>query len=228
MQKTKLSQSWQNLLKKEFKKDYFKKIEKFIFEEKKSWKIIYPKSEDIFSALNYTNFDDLKIVIIWQDPYHEPNQAHWLPFSVPIWIKFPPSLKNIFKEIESDIWKPSQNIKDPDKNWVLVNLSKQWVLLLNSVLTVEKWLAWSHSKIWWQIFTDKIIEKISENKEWVVFILWWAYAKSKKKLIDTKKHFVIEWVHPSPLSSYRWFFWWKFFSKTNDILKKNWKREIIW
>jgi uracil-DNA glycosylase len=147
---------------------------------------------------------------------------------VPNQTAFPPSLKNIFKEIESDLWRKSVVIDNPDPEWRLVSWAKQWVLLLNAILSVEATKAASHSKIWWQKFTDEIIKTISREKEWVVFILWGNFAKSKKEIIDTNKHFIIEWVHPSPLSASRWFFWSKPFSKTNEILKKQWKKEINW
>jgi len=224
----KLHHSWLKYLEEEFQKDYMKNIKSFLEQEIKAWKTIYPHPKNIFAALNYTPFDKLKVVILWQDPYHWPNQAHGLSFSVPNETPFPPSLKNIFKEIESDLWRKSSVIDNPDPEWRLVSWAKDWVLLLNAILSVEEQKAASHSKIWWQEFTDKIIKLISEKKENIVFILWWNYAKSKKALIDTNKHFVIEWVHPSPLSASRWFFWSKPFSQTNNFLKSIWKKEINW
>jgi len=164
----------------------------------------------------------VKIVIIGQDPYHWEWQAHWLSFSVPDWLKFPPSLRNIFKEIKLDLGN------EIPKSWNLERWAKQWVLLLNAILTVEASKAASHSKIWWQNFTDKVIETISKEKSWVIFLLWWAFAQNKKYLIDTKKHYILETTHPSPLSAHRWFLWSKHFSKTNQILKSKGKKEIEW
>lgn len=218
----KLEKSRLEVLKDEFEKEYFNKIKTFLLEEIKKWKTIYPKWWDIFNALNSTPFEKIKVVIIWQDPYHGYWQAHGLCFSVPDWTKQPPSLKNIFKEIESDLWIKMSN------NWNLENWAKQWVLLLNSVLTVEKEKAWSHSNIWWQQFTDKIIMEISKRLEWVIFLLWGSYAHSKDILININKHYILKTVHPSPLSAYRWFFGSKHFSKTNEILKKLGKKEINW
>ena len=217
-----LPYSWKNKLKDEFKKPYFKKIEDFLDSEKKAWKIIYPKSENIFNALNKTPFENIKVVIIWQDPYHGENQAHGLCFSVSDWIRQPPSLKNIFKEIYNDLWI------DYPESWNLIRWSEQWVLLLNSILTVEAWKPASHSKLGWQNFTDEIIKIISKEKVWVIFLLWWAFAQKKKSLIDESKHFLLETTHPSPFSAYRWFLGSKCFSKTNIILKSEWKKEINW
>ncbi len=229
MKNIKLDSSWLQYLEKEFSKPYMQEIKSFLEKELKAWKTIYPNTKTIFTALNYTPLNKVKVVIIGQDPYHGENQAHGLSFSVPnSQTKLPPSLKNIFKEIESDLWKPSEALTNPDIDWRLVSWAKQWVLLLNAILTVEASKAASHSKIWWQNFTDEIIKIINKELDWVVFILWGNYAKTKKILIDTNKHFIIEWVHPSPLSASRWFFWSKPFSKTNEILKSQWKKEINW
>lgn len=222
-----LEKSWLKYLKEEFSKPYMINIKSFLETEIKSWKTTYPNPKDIFNALNTTSFENTKVVIIWQDPYHWPNQAHWLCFSVKSWINPPPSLKNIFKEIKSDTWKESLILK----NWIswdLTSLASQWVLLLNSILTVEAWIPASHSKIWWQNFTDKIIETISKEKIWVVFLLWWAYAQSKKKLINSEKHYILEAPHSSPFSVHKWFFWCKHFSKTNEFLRNDGKKEIDW
>ena len=213
-----IKNSWNNILKNEFTKQYFKNIVSFLENEKKAWKTIYPEEKNIFRALELTDFDHVKVVIIWQDPYHQPNQAQWLAFSVPEWVKIPPSLKNIYKEI----WKKEI------KNWNLEAWTKQWVLLLNAILTVEENRPTSHSKIWWETFTDNIITQISEKKENVVFLLWWAFAKSKANLIDKKKHLILETSHPSPLWSFRWFLWSKCFQETNKYLKSKWKKEIKW
>lgn len=213
-----IKNSWKEILKDEFKKNYFKKIEYFLNSEIKKWKIIYPKKENIFNILNSLELKDIKVVIIGQDPYFKKNQAHWLSFSVQKWVKIPPSLKNIFKEI----WK------EDIKNWDLSYLVEQWVFLLNAILTVEAEKPTSHSKIGWEKFTDKIIEMISNNNENVVFLLWWNYAKSKSKLIDKNKHLILETSHPSPLWSYRGFLWSWCFKKTNEYLKEKWKKEINW
>ncbi len=219
----KLNDSWLQILEKEFEKDYMKNIKKFLESEIKAKKIIYPKPQNIFSALDFVDFENLKVVLLWQDPYHGKWQAHWLSFSVPNWIKTPPSLKNIYKEIENDLW-----IKKDYENWNLENWAKQGVLLLNSVLTVEKWKPASHSKINWQKFSDEIIKQISTKKENVVFLLWWAFAQTKKSLIDEEKHLILETTHPSPFSAYRWFLGSKHFSKTNNYLEKHWKKAIVW
>lgn len=218
-----LNNSWLPYLEDEFKKDYFKDIKVFLKKEVTDLKSIYPHPNDIFNALNTTDFDNLKVVILWQDPYHGVNQAHWLSFSVQDWVNPPPSLKNIYKEIETDLW-----VKKDFKNWNLTSWAESWVLLLNAFLTVEASKPASHSKIWWWNFTDKVIETISKEKEWVVFLLWWNFAKQKKSLIDISKHHILEAPHPSPFSAYTGFYWCKHFSKTNDILKNQWKKEINW
>lgn len=213
-----LNNDWEKYLKNELEKEYFKKIEDFLNTQIKLEKTIYPKKEDIFSVFNKLKLKEIKVVIIWQDPYHWEKQAHWLSFSVQKWIKIPPSLRNIFKEI----WK------EGEQNWNLEYLVKQWVFLLNSILTVEKAKPASHSKIWWETFTNMVIKSISKEKKWVIFLLWWAFAQKKKVLIDEKKHYILETTHPSPFSSYRWFLWSNCFIKTNEILKKLWEKEIDW
>ncbi len=227
-----LDKSWLSVLESEFEKDYMKNIKSFLEEEIRLWKTIFPHPKNIFNALNLTKFDDIKVVIIWQDPYHWEWQAHWLSFSVLEWINPPPSLKNIFKEIQSDIYsKTPLSFEERGRGWGNGNLeylSKQWVLLLNSILTVEANKPASHSKIGWQRFTDEIIKEISNKKDWVIFLLWGNFAKQKKDLIDLKKHFVLESAHPSPFSAYNWFFGCKHFSKTNEILRKQKKEEINW
>jgi len=217
-----IENSWKEKLREEFKKEYVNNIKNFLLEEMNLGKIIYPKWQNIFNAFNLTPFDDVKIVILWQDPYHGPGQAHGLCFSVPKWISLPPSLKNIYKELYSDLWINILN------DWCLEKWAKQWVLLINAVLTVEAHKAASHQNIGWHQFTDRVIQILSEEKIWIVFLLWWSFAQSKKKFIDQKKHFILEAPHPSPLSSYRWFFGCKHFSKTNEILKDNWKNIIDW
>jgi len=217
-----LTNSWSKYLNSELEKPYMKNIRSFLEGEIKAWKTIYPDSQNIFNALNTTSIDDVKVVILWQDPYHWVNQAHWLSFSVQEWVKSPPSLKNIFKEIKEDIWTPIP------ESWDLSKWANQGVLLLNSILSVEVSKPASHSKIWWQDFTDEIIKTISKERNGVIFLLWWAYAQNKRELIDSSKHYILEAPHPSPFSAYKWFFWCKHFSKTNEILKKEWKKEIIW
>ena len=218
----KIEESWLEVLKEEFNKNYFKEIKKNLVKDIEVWETIYPPINLIFNAFNHTAFDNVKVVILWQDPYHGKWQAHWLCFSVQDLITPPPSLKNIFKELNSDL-----NINIP-KNWNLEKWADKWVFLLNSILTVKSWQPASHSKIWWEIFTDSVIKTISEKKEGIVFLLWWAYAISKKHLIDTRKHYILETTHPSPFSAHRWFLWSKHFSKTNEILKKLGKEEINW
>lgn len=222
MQKPSIHKSWDKILNNEFNQDYYKKIKEKIVEDINNWKTIYPPLESVFSAFSKTSLDDLKVVILWQDPYHWEWQAHWLSFSVQDWVKPPPSLKNIYKELNDDLW-----IEIP-KSWNLENWTKKWVLLLNAILTVKASLPASHSKIGWETFTNTIIKNISDKKENIIFILWWNFARSKKSLIDLNKHFVIESAHPSPFSAYNWFFWSKPFSKCNEILKKIWKKEIDW
>ncbi len=212
-----IDNNWKNILKNEFKKEYFKQIEENIAKDIKKWITIYPKKEDIFAAFEKTDFNDLKVVILWQDPYHWEWQAQGFCFSVPKWIKLPPSLRNIYKELWID-----------SKNWDLTSWTKQWVFLLNAILTVQAWNPASHSKIWWETFTDNIIKSISDKKDWVIFLLWWAFAQTKEKLIDTNKHYILKTTHPSPFSAYRWFLWSNCFEETNKILKENWKKEIDW
>ena len=223
MSQIKLNSSWLEVLKDEFDKPYFNDIKSFLASDIKAWKTIYPHPENIFNALEYTHFKDVKVVILWQDPYHWPNQAHGLSFSVKDWIMPPPSLRNIYKEIESDTWT-----RKDYNNWNLTSWAKQWVLLLNSILTVEASKPASHSKIWWQNFTDEVINQVSTELSWVVFLLWWNFAKQKRQLIDTGKHYVLEAPHPSPFSANSWFFWSKHFSKVNELLESRWRNKIDW
>lgn len=209
-----MDQSWKNVLKDEFFKPYFSQIKKFLLEEKKAGKIIFPKWSDIFAAFNQTPFDKVKVVILGQDPYHGEGEAHGLCFSVQHGIKQPPSLQNIFKEIESDLW-----ISIP-KTWDLTKRAQQGVFLLNASLTVRKDEANSHKDIGRQQFTDAVIKKLSDQKSGLIFLLWGAYAQSKKVLIDTTKHIVLEAPHPSPLSAHRGFLGCKHFSQVNEVLAK--------
>lgn len=213
--------SWQELIKEEKKKEYFKNLNSFLESETKV-NTIYPEKKNWFKAFDITPFDQVKVVIIGQDPYHGEGQAQGLSFSVPKGIKLPPSLRNIYKEIESDL-----NIKK-DLDGDLTNWAEQGVLLLNSVLTVRAKSAGSHQKKGWEQFTDRVVEVLNEEKENLVFILWGSPAQKKGKAIDRKKHLVLEAPHPSPLSSYRGFFGCQHFSKTNKYLKENAKKSIVW
>lgn len=216
------NESWKSVLKSEFGENYFVSLEKFLNQEYKKNKIIYPDSADIFSALNAVDLEQIKVVILGQDPYHGAGEAHGLSFSVQKGVKIPPSLRNIFKELESDL--SVTNLDSGD----LSGWAKQGVLLLNTVLTVEKDAAHSHRKKGWETLTDKIIHFVSEKNDHVVFILWGKPAQDKIKLIDTNKHLVIQSVHPSPLSSYRGFFGSKPFSQANAWLKQHQKSPINW
>lgn len=213
--------SWSELLKEEFNTPYFKKIEETL-SKAYAEEVVYPPKEDVFSALNLTPFSKVQVVIIGQDPYHGPNQAHGLSFSVKKGIRIPPSLVNIYKELNNDM----KII--PPKYGDLEAWAKQGVLLLNNQLTVLEGQPMSHKDIGWNTFTDKIIELINEKKENVVFILWGSPAQKKAKAVDSKKHHVIKSVHPSPLSSYRGFFGSKPFSQTNNFLESKKIKKINW
>ena len=216
-----IGNDWDLLLKDEYKKEYFTNLKKFLIEEYKS-KTIYPKMSEIFNAFLKTNYEDVKVVILGQDPYHGENEAEGLSFSVKVGIQKPPSLINIFSELKNDLGI------DPPNHGSLVSWAKEGVLLLNSTLTVVKDSPKSHSNKGWEIFTDEVIKLINKKDTPVVFILWGRDARSKKKLITNKKHLIIESAHPSPLSAYRGFFGSKPFSKTNDFLIKNNIKPINW
>ncbi len=215
-----VTKNWDNVLKDEYNKDYFKRLRSFLKKEY-STKICYPKKEEIFNALKYTNYEDVKVVILGQDPYHGENEAHGFCFSVRSTVKRPPSLNNILKELYDDL-------KIVRKENELTSWAEQGVLLLNSVLTVVKDTPLSHRGIGWEEFTDSIIKKINEKDSTVVYILWGSYARSKKYLITNPKHYVIESAHPSPLSANKGFFGSKPFSRTNEILIKNNMKPINW
>lgn len=215
-----LNKSWDIVLKDEFTKPYFKNLGCFVKSEYKN-KIIYPKYKDIFQALRLTDYDDVKVVILGQDPYHGENEAHGLSFSVQQGVPMPPSLRNIFKELYDDLGIKRNNTD-------LTSWAKQGVLLLNSIMTVVKDTPLSHKSKGWEVFTDKIIEELGKREKPVVFIFWGSYARSKKELISGKNHYIIESVHPSPLSAARGFFGSKPFSKTNNFLIKNGIKEIDW
>ena len=184
--------------------------------------VVYPPKEEIFTALKLTDYNDVRVVIIGQDPYHEPNQAHGLAFSVLEGIKLPPSLKNIYKEIESDFGYKMSGTGN------LENWAKQGVLLLNNVLTVKAHEANSHKGRGWEYVTDKLVEKLNEREEMIIFVFWGNNAKSKHKLITNPNHVILTAPHPSPLSAYHGFFGCKHFSKINEILRNNNKKEINW
>ena len=223
-----IDKSWEAFLQQESEKQYFRILSQFLETEYKT-KIIYPKAENIFSAFNFTPFNSIKAVIIGQDPYHGENQAHGLSFSVPVsQKKIPPSLKNIFHEIDSEYPKNKNIIKNNNRTGNLEYLAKQGVFLLNATLTVEAKKAGSHQKKGWEIFTDTVISHISEKHENIIFILWGNFAQKKQILIDTKKHYIISAPHPSPLSAYRGFFGSNCFRQTNDILKQCGIGEINW
>lgn len=219
---TSTKQNWESLLASEKQKKYFSDIMAFLREEKSRGKIIYPAEKNIFNAIKFTPFKNLKVVIIGQDPYHNPGQAHGLSFSVPKNIPKPPSLRNIFKELKNDC-----DIEIPDHG-CLENWAKQGVLLLNAALTVEENKPGSHANIGWQTFTDAIIEKINHHPDQIIYLLWGSYAQKKQDLIDTQKHIILTAPHPSPLSAHRGFLGCKHFSKTNTLLMKSGRTPIDW
>jgi uracil-DNA glycosylase len=216
-----LKEGWKNVLQDEFKENYIRHLKQFLIKEKVNY-TIYPKGEDIFNAFNITPFNNVKVVILGQDPYHGKGQAHGLSFSVPNEVKTPPSLVNIFKEIDRDL-----GIKNYG-NGNLTKWAKQGVLLLNSTLTVRKDEAGSHQNKGWEEFTDKVISTISELKEGVIFLLWGKFAQNKQKLIDKNKHHILISSHPSPLSAYRGFLGCGHFSECNRILKTENMEAINW
>lgn len=219
----KIHPSWKDVLKNEFEKAYFAQLTVHLKTEKMLGKTIFPTGPLIFNAFNTTPFDKVSVVIIGQDPYHNAGQAHGLSFSVPAGIKPPPSLVNIFKEIEKDI-----GIKMPSGYGNLSKWAHQGVLLLNAALTVRAGEPFSHARIGWSEFTDAVIRIISEQKEDVVFLLWGKFAQEKIILIDQNKHHVLKAAHPSPFSADKGFFGCKHFSKTNEILIKNGQPPIDW
>ncbi|WP_316794602.1 uracil-DNA glycosylase [Pedobacter frigoris] len=218
-----LEKSWLDALGDEFEKDYMKQLKSFLLEEKQNGANIYPKGPDIFNALNHTPFDKVEVVILGQDPYHGPGQAHGLSFSVQKGVTVPPSLKNIYKELNDDI----EEFKVPGHG----NLTKwadEGVLLLNATLTVRAHEAGSHQGKGWEIFTDKVISTLSEKRKGLIFLLWGKYAQNKAVLIDETKHTVLKAAHPSPFSAYNGFLGCKHFSKANEILIKQGQKPIDW
>ena len=217
----KITENWFKLLCDEFNKPYFKNLQSFLDDEYSKY-TIYPKVENIFNALNATKYNDVKVVIIGQDPYHEPNQAHGLAFSVENDVKIPPSLQNIYKEINADIGI------DIPKTGNLQSWAKQGVLLLNTVLTVRKGEANSHQNKGWETFTSKVLELLNKREKPIVFLLWGNSAKKLGNIITNKNHFILTASHPSPLSAFNGFFGCKHFSKTNEFLKQIGEKEINW
>jgi uracil-DNA glycosylase len=217
-----LEESWQPILGSEFEKPYMRDLRAFLRHEKDQKKVIYPKSANVFESFRLTPLPTLKVVILGQDPYHGPNQAHGLCFSVQPGVRLPPSLVNIYKELQADLQIP------PSSNGCLVNWAKQGVLLLNSVLTVEAGRAASHQGRGWEQFTDKVINVINEGMSGVVFLLWGAYAQRKGQFIHSDKHCVLKAAHPSPFSAHQGFLGCRHFSATNQYLEKNGKIPIDW
>ena len=215
-----INKKWDTLLKEEFKKTYFKNLGIFVKNEYKN-KTIYPEYKNIFNALRLTDYDEVKVVILGQDPYHGKNEAHGLSFSVRKGVKTPPSLQNIFKELYNDLGIKKQTTD-------LTPWAKQGVFLINAILTVVKDTPLSHKGKGWETFTDNLIKLLNQREKPIVFILWGSYARSKKELITNKNHYIIESVHPSPLSASRGFFGSKPFSKTNNFLVTNGIKPIDW
>lgn len=214
------NKKWDVILDEEIQQEYYKKLGTFVKKEYRE-KVCYPKYQDIFNALRYTDYDEVQVVILGQDPYHGEGEAHGLSFSVLDGVRRPPSLINIFKELYSDL-----GIKREAND--LTYWAEQGVLLLNSIMTVEKDKPLSHKGMGWEIFTDNIIRYLNNREKPIVFILWGSYARSKKELITNKNHYIIESAHPSPLSANRGFFGSKPFSKTNEFLVNNGEQPIIW
>ncbi len=217
----KIAKSWYELLKDEFEKPYYKQLQNFLIDEYSHY-TIYPESQNVFNALNLVPYERVRVVIIGQDPYHEPNQAHGLCFSVQAGVDIPPSLQNIYKEIHADLGLPIPNTGD------LTPWARQGVLLLNSVLTVRKGVANSHKGKGWEQFTSAIISKLNEREKPIVFLLWGNNAKQVASNVDATKHFVLTAPHPSPLSAYAGFFGCKHFSKCNEFLHSIGEPEINW
>lgn len=221
MSQVKIEESWKLKLAEEFEQPYFQSLIQFLKSEKAAGKVIYPPGSQIFNAFDTTPFNNVKVVILGQDPYHNPGEAMGLSFSVPKGIRTPPSLQNIYKEIQSDLGHLIPSHGD------LTTWAQQGVFLLNAILTVQKNVAASHQKSGWQLFTDAVIRKISQDTEGVVFMLWGNFAKKKKELIDTSKHLVLEAVHPSPLAG-NGFQGCKHFSQANTYLVSKGKTPINW
>ncbi len=220
--RVKLRASWKDRIGEEFEKEYMQNLRQFLIQEKRAGKTIYPEGKDIFNAMNLIPFEELKVVILGQDPYHGPGQAHGLCFSVKPGVTPPPSLKNIYKELHDDLGIPVSS------HGFLESWAQQGILLLNSVLTVEKNRAASHQGKGWERFTDAIIAKINSEHSGLVFLLWGSYAQKKGRIIDNTKHLVLRSPHPSPFSAHRGFLGNKHFSQTNSYLESRAKEPIHW
>lgn len=218
-----LEQGWLTHLQPEFDSDYMQNLRQFLLEQKQAKKIVYPRGNHIFAALNTTPLDQVKVVILGQDPYHGPGQAHGLSFSVPDGVRPPPSLQNIYKEIASDL-----GLTNVPQSGNLMGWAQQGVLLLNSVLTVEAHQAGSHQGKGWEVFTDRVIEVLSQERSGLVFMLWGSYAQKKGQVIDIEKHLVLKAPHPSPLSAHRGFLGCKHFSACNEYLSNQGEAPINW
>ena len=216
-----IGNSWDSILADEFNKDYYLKLREFLKEEYRTQNV-YPDMHDIFNAFKYTDYNDVKVVILGQDPYHEPMQAQGLSFSVPKGVRIPPSLVNIYKELNDDMGIPVPS------HGCLKEWASEGVLLLNAVLTVRKGNAGSHAGKGWEILTDRVIELLNEREKPMVFILWGAYAQKKAALINERRHCVIKSVHPSPLSAYRGFFGGRYFSRANGFLEIVGQEPVDW
>lgn len=218
-----IGNEWDEILKGEFDKDYYQKLRQFLIREYRSRRI-YPDMYDIFNALKYTSYNDVKVVILGQDPYHEEGQAHGLAFSVMPGVPQPPSLVNIFRELQEDF-----GISPPPRdNGSLVNWAKDGVLLLNTVLTVREHQANSHKGRGWEILTDRIIQLLNEREKPLVFILWGGNAKAKRPLLTNRRHLVLTGAHPSPLSAYNGFFGGRYFSRANEFLVSTGQEPVNW
>lgn len=216
-------QKWADIFAQEQQKPYFQQTVAFVDKQRAAGKTIYPPPSDVFNAFDLTELDKVKVVILGQDPYHGPHQAHGLCFSVLPQVKTPPSLKNIYKELASDI----ENFAIPNHGF-LQSWAKQGVLMLNTVLTVEQGQAHSHAKIGWEQFTDTVIQQMSEHRQGIIFLLWGSHAQKKGQLIDKHKHIILTAPHPSPLSAHRGFLGCRHFSKTNQLLIEQGSEPICW
>jgi len=222
MRPIQLEKSWLSHLEGEFEQGYMQKLREFLLTRKQHQAVIYPPGKLIFNALNSTPFEQVRVVILGQDPYHGPGQAHGLCFSVLPGIRTPPSLANIYREIDSDL-----GISSPDHG-SLQSWADQGVLLLNAVLTVERGQAGSHQGKGWETFTDAVVQKLNDKREGLVFMLWGSYAQKKGNVIDRRKHLVLKAPHPSPLSAHRGFLGCRHFSKANDYLQQHGQKPIDW
>lgn len=217
------SLTWHDVIGLEKEQEYFQQTLKFVEAERAAGKVIFPPAKDVFNAFRFTEFDDVKVVILGQDPYHGPNQAHGLCFSVLPGVKTPPSLVNMYKELAQDI----DGFQIPNHGY-LKSWAEQGVLLLNTVLTVEQGKAHSHAKTGWETFTDRVIDALNQHRQGVIFLLWGSHAQKKGQMIDRSKHHVLMAPHPSPLSAHRGFLGCKHFSQTNQILKQLGQMPIDW